>query len=117
MQVIEGDGGVGTILLITRHCSSGSGVRYQKERISELDATAHEIGFEYVQAGFLNEGFSYYKGSLQLSAKGEHQTVVISKVCYYELENEEGSTEKLKTVEPAGLNFLRSLAKHLSNGA
>ncbi|XP_054814370.1 phytohormone-binding protein-like isoform X2 [Prosopis cineraria] len=114
VQMIEGDGGVGTILLFTL-CSSGSTVGYQKEKISELDAVSREIGIEVVEGGYLNRGFSYFKTRFQLSAKAEDQTVVDVKI-YYESENEEIS-DQIKTAESTYFHFFRKLEKYLFNSA
>ncbi|KAF7822762.1 phytohormone-binding protein-like [Senna tora] len=111
VQVIEGDGGSGTILLFTFLPDSGlSGGSYQKERISEVDGDSHEIGLEVIEGGYLNQGFSYYKTSFQLSAIGEAKTVVNIKVSY-ESEMEETS-KQMKTAEST-LLFIRCLEKYL----
>ncbi|XP_028779872.1 phytohormone-binding protein-like [Neltuma alba] len=115
VQVIEGDGGVGTILLFTL-CPRASTVGYQKERISELDVVSHEIGIEVVEGGYLNRGFSYFKTMFQLSAKpSEDQTLVNVKI-YYESESEEIS-EQIKAAESTYLSFFKKLEKYLLNGA
>ncbi|KAK4285979.1 hypothetical protein QN277_002601 [Acacia crassicarpa] len=111
VQFIEGDGGVGTILLFTLRSSGG----FQKERISELDAVSREIGIEVVEGGYLNRGFSYFKPTFRLSAKSEHQILVNVKI-RYESENEEMS-EQIKAAESTHFNFFKKLEKYLLNGA
>ncbi|XP_054817125.1 phytohormone-binding protein CSBP-like [Prosopis cineraria] len=116
MQVVEGDGGVGTILLYVPSSISGLSDASYKEKIAELDATRHEIGFEYVEGGFLNRGFSYFKIGAQLCAKGEHRTEVNLKISY-ESDNDEETTQQLiQKAESAAFNLLRNLEKYLSNG-
>ncbi|XP_028779866.1 phytohormone-binding protein CSBP-like [Neltuma alba] len=106
VQVLEGDGGLGTILVFN-FCSEGS---YQKERITELDLSSHEIGLEVIEGGHLDRGFSFYKTTFQLCAKGEDQTEVNVKISY------ESEKEDLKSAEPT-LFYLSCLQKYLLNGA
>lgn len=87
---------------------------YQREKITELDEISHEIGLQVVEGGYLNQGFSYYKTSFQLSAIGENKTMVKVKISY-ETETED-STLPLKTTESA-LFFLRCLETYLLNDA
>ncbi|XP_054817126.1 phytohormone-binding protein CSBP-like [Prosopis cineraria] len=118
VQVIQGDGGVGTVLFTTPWSilPGSSGASY-KEKIAELDGTAHVIAFEYVEGGFLDRGFTYFKTTIQLSAKGEGQTLVDVKISY-ESDIDEESTQRLtKTAVTSALNFLSGLEKRLSDAA
>jgi len=94
-----------------------SPVSYQKEKITELDDSSHEIGLQVVEGGYLNQGFSFYKTSFKLSTTEEDKTVVNVKISYdYELEIEESSAFPMKTLEST-LHFLRCLETNLLNGA
>jgi len=91
-------------------------VSYQKEKMTELDENCHEIVLEVVEGGYLEQGFSYYKTSFQLSAMGEDKTLVKVKISFEcELETEE-SAKPVKTAESA-LFFLRCLESYLLNDA
>ncbi|KAK7342675.1 hypothetical protein VNO80_25631 [Phaseolus coccineus] len=57
-------------------------VSYQKVKITELDEISHEIVLEVVEGGYLEQGFSYYKTSFQLSAMGEEKTLVKVKISF-----------------------------------
>lgn len=82
--------------------------------MSELDEISHEIGLQVVEGGYLNQGFSYYKTSFQLSAIQEHKTLVNVKISFdYESDIEE-STQPMKTAEST-LFFLRCLETYLLN--
>ncbi|KAJ1395492.1 START-like domain superfamily [Sesbania bispinosa] len=105
VKVIEGDGGIGV-----------SPVSYQKEKISVLDEFTHEIGLQVIEGGYLNQGFSYYKTSFQLSAIGENKTLVKVKISYDCGPDMEESTLPMKTSESA-LSFLRCLETFLLNDA
>ncbi|KAE9596097.1 hypothetical protein Lal_00030890 [Lupinus albus] len=116
VKVIEGDGGIGTILLFTFD-SDVSQVSYQREKITELDEVIHEIGLQVIEGGYLSQGFSYYKTNFQLSAIGVLHTLVNVKIFYeHEHNTEEESIHPLKTSEST-LFFLRCLEKYLSNDA
>ncbi|XP_057453736.1 phytohormone-binding protein-like [Lotus japonicus] len=111
VQVVEGNGGIGTIFLFT-FFSGVSPVSYQSEKIIVLDEVSHEIGLQVVDGGYLNQGFSYYRTNFQLSAMGEHKTLVKVKISYeYESDIEE-SIVPMKTSESA-LFFLRCLETYL----
>ncbi|KAK7405195.1 hypothetical protein VNO78_06394 [Psophocarpus tetragonolobus] len=104
VKVIEGDGGNGTIFLIT-FFSDVTPVSVQK-KITDLDENSHEF----------EKGFSFYKTSFQLSAIEEHKTLVNVKISYdYELDTE-GSAPPLKTAEFA-LSFIRRVEPYLLNDA
>ena len=64
----------------------------------------------------MEKGFSYYKTSFQLSAIGEHKTLVNVKISFdFESDTEE-SAQPMKTAESA-LFFLRFLETYLLNDA
>ncbi|KAI9093394.1 hypothetical protein K1719_027408 [Acacia pycnantha] len=110
VQVLEGDGGLGTILIFNFCSDASSAGSYQKERITELDLSSHEIGLQVIEGGRLDRGFSFYKTTFQLSAKGDDQTEVNVKISY------EAEKEDLKSAEPT-LFYLSSLEKYLLNDA
>ncbi|KAI4333718.1 hypothetical protein L6164_018491 [Bauhinia variegata] len=115
VQVLEGDGGIATILLFT-FFSEKSPVTDQKEKITELDEASHEIGLQVIEGGYLNIGFSYYKTTFQLSALGDGKTLVNIKITY---ETETGETNKPqpKMTGESSLKFVRGIEKYLLNGA
>ncbi|TKY66570.1 Phytohormone-binding protein [Spatholobus suberectus] len=115
VQLIEGDGGVGTILIFN-FLSGVSLLSYQKEKITELDEISHEIGLQVIEGGYLNQGLSYYKTSFQLSAIAEHKTSVNVKISYDHESDIEERVKPTKTTEST-LFYLRRLEKYLLNGA
>ncbi|XP_015896066.3 phytohormone-binding protein [Ziziphus jujuba] len=113
VEIIEGDGGIGTVFLF----SFGSDVEmmsHQKEKIVELDESAHQIGIQVVEGGHLNHGFSFYQTTFQLSAIEEHRTQVNVKVLYESATEER--TMPSKTTASA-LSFISSLENYLLHGA
>ncbi|KAJ1395491.1 START-like domain superfamily [Sesbania bispinosa] len=115
VQVIEGDGGVGTILIFNFLSGASSG-SYQREKITEFDELSHEIGLQVTEGGYLNQGLSYYKTNFQLSAVGENQTLVNVKIFYDHESDIEERVKPTKTSEST-LFYLRRLESYLINGA
>ncbi|KAG5020516.1 hypothetical protein AAZX31_06G231700 [Glycine max] len=114
VQVIEGDGGVGTILIF--NFLSDVSPSYQREKITEFDEISHEIGLQVIEGGYLSQGLSYYKTTFQLSAIGEDKTLVNVKISYDHESEIEERVKPTKTSEST-LLYLRRLETYLSNGA
>ncbi|AES70428.1 Phytohormone-binding protein [Medicago truncatula] len=116
VQVIEGDGGVGT-KLIFNFLPGIAPVNYQREVITEYDELSHTIGLQVVEGGYLNQGLSYYKTTFQFSAISENKTLVNVKISYdHESELIEEKVKPTKTSEST-LFYLGQLEKFLLNGA
>ncbi|CAN1775411.1 Phytohormone-binding protein [Linum perenne] len=114
VQVLQGDGGLGTILLF--NFTSAEGVmNYQKEKIVEFDETRHRIGLEVTKGGHRDHGFSFYKTTFQLTAAtGEEQreTVVDVTVTYeFEMEIEDSQVSSMTIAHTLG--FLKSMETYL----
>ncbi|CAN1154159.1 Phytohormone-binding protein CSBP [Linum perenne] len=114
VQLLEGDGGTGTIFLF-----NFSHVRYQKEKIVELDETVNRFGLEVVEGGHLDHGFSMYKTTFQLTDAAaddlqgnKYQTIVDVTVAYeFDIEVEECDMPSMTMAYT--LNFVKSLEKYL----
>ncbi|WJX88126.1 hypothetical protein P8452_70243 [Trifolium repens] len=115
VQVIEGDGGVGTVLIFN-FLPGISEVNYQREVITEFDELSHEIGLEVVDGGYLNQGLSYYKTTFQFSAITENKTLVNVKISY---DHESDIDEKVKPTKTSQstLFYLQRLENYLLNDA
>ncbi|KAK2408481.1 phytohormone-binding protein CSBP [Trifolium repens] len=115
VQVIEGDGGVGTVLIFN-FLPGISEVNYQREVITEFDELSHEIGLEVVEGGYLNQGLSYYKTTFQFSAITENKTLVNVKISY---DHESDIDEKVKPTKTSQstLFYLQRLENYLLNDA
>ncbi|XP_061367223.1 phytohormone-binding protein CSBP-like [Gastrolobium bilobum] len=115
VQVMEGDGGVGTIIIFNL-LPDASPVSRQREKITELDEFSHEIGLQVIEGECLYQGLSYYKISFQLSAIEEHKTLVKMKISYDHESHIEGSIKAEKASEST-LSYFRSVEKYLLNSA
>ncbi|XP_020215305.1 phytohormone-binding protein CSBP [Cajanus cajan] len=115
VQLIEGDGRVGTILIF--NFLSDISPSYQRERITEFDEISHEIGLQVIEGGYLSQGLSYYKTTFQLSSIEEQKTLVKVKISYDHESDIEERVQPTKTSDSTIL-YLRRLEKYLQlNGA
>ncbi|KAL2327708.1 hypothetical protein Fmac_021135 [Flemingia macrophylla] len=115
VQLIEGDGGVGTILIF--NFLADMSPSFQREKITEFDENSHEIGLQVTEGGYLNQGLSYYKTTFQLSSIGEQKTLVNIKISYDHESDIEERVKPTKTSEST-IFYLRRLEKYLQlNGS
>ncbi|CAN1154158.1 Phytohormone-binding protein CSBP [Linum perenne] len=118
VQLLEGDGGTGTIFLFNFSHDIQT-LRYQKEKIVELDETVNRFGLEVVEGGHLDHGFSMYKTTFQLTDAAaddlqgnKYQTIVDVTVAYeFDIEVEECDMPSMTMAYT--LNFVKSLEKYL----
>ncbi|CAK8539046.1 unnamed protein product [Lathyrus sativus] len=115
VQVVQGDGGVGTILIFN-FLPGISPVNYQREVITEFDELSHEIGLQVIEGGYLTQGLSYYKTTFQFTAITEDKTLVKVKISYDHESDIEEKVKPTKTSEST-LLYLGCLEKYLLNGA
>ncbi|GFZ04837.1 hypothetical protein Acr_17g0004090 [Actinidia rufa] len=113
VQVIEGDGGLGTVFLFN-FGSDVSNIRYQKEKLVDLDESLHQIGMQVVEGGHLNVGFSSYKTIFQLTANGDSETLINAKVVYEVEEDHENTIMPEKTLM-SSVAFIEHLENYLLN--
>ncbi|KAK7855037.1 phytohormone-binding protein [Quercus suber] len=115
VELIEGDGGLGTLLLFNFFSGDVSVAVCQKEEIVELEESLHRIALQVLEGGHLNKGFSFYKTTFQLNAIAKQETLVDVTVSS-ETETDQESTMPSKTIE-ATLEFLKCLETYIMNGA
>ncbi|KAF8370158.1 hypothetical protein HHK36_031789 [Tetracentron sinense] len=89
VEVLEGDGGLGTIMLFN-FGSDISHMTYQKEKIAEFDESKHLIALQVIEGGHLDLGFASYQTCLQLTEIGEKETLIDITVAY-DIETEDTS--------------------------
>ncbi|CAN1154161.1 Phytohormone-binding protein CSBP [Linum perenne] len=90
VQLLEGDGGTGTVHVASSDIQT---LRYQKEKIVELDETVNRFGLEVVEGN-------------------KYQTIVDVTVAYeFDIEVEECDMPSMTMAYT--LNFVKSLEKYL----
>ncbi|XP_050218191.1 phytohormone-binding protein CSBP-like [Mercurialis annua] len=110
-QVIEGDGGLGSVFLF----NFGPDIKtmtYQKEQITELDESLHRFALKVIEGGHLNLGFTYYSTLFQLTATGKEESLIDVTV-EYESEIED-DTLPSKT-RSSMLAYINCLETYLAN--
>ncbi|XP_010062901.2 phytohormone-binding protein [Eucalyptus grandis] len=108
-EVIEGDGSLGSVILFTFGPDVPK-MKYQKEKIVELDESSHRIGLQVIEGGHLDLGFTFYKLSFQLTTVSEKQTLVDVMVAY-DCETEETGSPSKSTA--SALACIKCLENHL----
>ncbi|CDP13117.1 unnamed protein product [Coffea canephora] len=109
VEVIEGDGGLGTVYLIDLG-SEKSSLGYQKEKVTVFNESLHQIGMQVIEGGHLNHGFTSYTTVIQFNAVGESETGVDVKVLY---ETEAEETSMPEETAKAILAFIKRLEDYL----
>ncbi|KAJ9567877.1 hypothetical protein OSB04_003843 [Centaurea solstitialis] len=111
VELLEGDGRLGTILIFKFH--PGLKSTHQKERIVEFDESRYQIALEILEGGHLDHGFSSYTTGFKLTAVGEAETLIDINVLY------ETKPEHIHvpgdTIKGTFL-YIKCLENHLSNG-
>ncbi|XP_071710705.1 norbelladine synthase-like [Rutidosis leptorrhynchoides] len=77
VEVVEGDGGVGTILKVTLKpgtTSAGSGLEYYFEKFTKVDNQNMVKDIQIVKGGFLDIGFNYYRIKLEVIENSKDET-------------------------------------------
>ncbi|EOY10116.1 MLP-like protein 423, putative [Theobroma cacao] len=81
VEVVQGDGGVGTIVKVTFPPGT-PGPGYMKERITIIDDEIRLKEAETIEGGFKDVGFDVYRMRLQILEKDAESSIVRSSVDY-----------------------------------
>ncbi|XP_058086557.1 norbelladine synthase-like [Magnolia sinica] len=92
IQVIEGDGGVGTILHVT--LPPGMPFGFYKEKFVEIDNENRVKVVELIEGGYLDMGFRLYRLRLEILEK-DCGTSIIRSTTEYEIDDEFAANETL----------------------
>ncbi|PKU84613.1 Ribonuclease 1 [Dendrobium catenatum] len=115
-QVLEGDGGLGTLVSI-KIGDAAAHIPPFKEKIVEFDEAGHFVSFQGIEGGFLQLGFASYKVSFKLDDLEENKTLVKTTI-NYELDKEiDGTTQVVKDITNIIGEYLKALASYLENSA
>ncbi|KAF5200242.1 S-norcoclaurine synthase [Thalictrum thalictroides] len=80
LEVIEGDGGVGTVLKLV--FPEGAFLSYQKEKFTVIDNEKRLKVVEVIEGGFLELGFSFFRLYLQIIEKNPKSSIIKSTLEY-----------------------------------
>ncbi|PIA58615.1 hypothetical protein AQUCO_00500509v1 [Aquilegia coerulea] len=112
VEVVEGDGGVGTVLKVV-FPEGTSLVTYFKEKIIVIDNEKRLKVTELIEGGFLNLGFSLYRVSLQIIEKDSNLSSIIKSSIEYEVEPGSEGNASFISVQPLQL-AAEAIGKYLT---
>ncbi|KAI3822738.1 hypothetical protein L1987_10335 [Smallanthus sonchifolius] len=113
VDVVEGDGGPGTILKLT--LKPGLGFPYYKEKFTKIDNENMIKETEVVEGGFLDIGFSLYRIRFEIKENPNDDTgsSCLEKLTIeYEVKDEFAANASLVTTEPL-LGLISIANEHL----
>ncbi|XP_022148581.1 S-norcoclaurine synthase 2-like [Momordica charantia] len=97
VEVVEGDGGEGTVLNLI--FPPGLGATSYKEKFTKIDNEKRIKETEIVEGGFLDLGFTLYRVRLKIIEKDDDTSIVESTI-EYELKEEAAANASLVTIQP-----------------
>ncbi|KAD4384325.1 hypothetical protein R6Q59_011646 [Mikania micrantha] len=99
VDVVEGDGGPGTILKLT--LKPGLGFPYYKEKFTKVDNENMIKETEVVEGGFLDIGFTLYRIRFEIKQSPIDESSCLQKLTIeYEVKEEFAANASLVTTEP-----------------
>ncbi|KAL4560743.1 hypothetical protein LXL04_032897 [Taraxacum kok-saghyz] len=101
LEVIEGDGGVGTIIKVT--FKPGSGISYYKEKYTMIDDEKRVREAEVIEGGHLDFGFTLYRVRIEVKDNLNDEmgsSCLVKTTIEYEVKEEAKDNAKLATIEP-----------------
>ncbi|XP_058735200.1 norbelladine synthase-like [Vicia villosa] len=96
VEVVEGDGGVGTILKLTFTPGIPGPASY-KEKFTKVDNEKLIKEAEVVEGGYLDFGFTLFRARFQVIEKGEDSSIIKSTIEY---EAKDAANASLVSIEP-----------------
>ncbi|XP_061340621.1 norbelladine synthase-like [Gastrolobium bilobum] len=108
VEVIEGDGGLGTVLKLT--FSPGMpGPACYKKKFTKIDNEKRIKETEVIEGGYLELGFTLVRVILEVTEKGEDSSIIKSRV-EFELKEENAANASLVSIQ--SLAIIAELAKN-----
>ncbi|PON77556.1 Major latex protein domain containing protein [Parasponia andersonii] len=112
IDLVEGDGGVGTILHLIFVPGAASYSDY-KEKFTKVDNENRVKEAEVVEGGYLELGFSLYRVRLEIIEKDDHSSIIKSTI-EYELNDDSAANASIVSVDSlAAISLIAQ--NHLTN--
>ncbi|GMY06357.1 S-norcoclaurine synthase 2-like [Fagus crenata] len=108
IEVIEGDGGAGTIIQLT-FAPGTAGFSGCKEKFTKVDNEKRLKETELIEGGQLELGFTLYRDRFEVIEKGEDSCIIRSTI-EYEVKEDAAANASLVSIEP--LANVAELAKN-----
>ncbi|XP_028753371.1 S-norcoclaurine synthase-like [Neltuma alba] len=97
VELVEGDGGLGTILIKTL-LPGKLGITFTKEKVTKLDNENRIKENELIEGGYLQLGFTLFKIQFEVKEKGEDSSILKTTIQYELNEEEEAALAKAPLV-------------------
>ncbi|XP_071729358.1 norbelladine synthase-like [Rutidosis leptorrhynchoides] len=113
VDLVEGDGGIGTILKLT--FKPGVGFAYYCEKFTKVDSENMIKETEVVEGGFLDIGFNLYRIRFEIKDKPNDETCsscVIKTTIEYDVKEEFAANASIITADPI-IGLMRVGNEHL----
>ncbi|KAL7147205.1 hypothetical protein ABFS83_06G092400 [Erythranthe nasuta] len=111
INVVQGDGGAGTILELF-FPPGGKGLSSYKEKFTVVDDEKRVKETEVVEGGFLDLGFSLYRVRFEVFDKDEEKECITKATIEYELGEESAANSALVSIQPL-VAIMEAAALHL----
>ncbi|XP_042018685.1 norbelladine synthase-like [Salvia splendens] len=113
VDVVQGDGGAGTILEVVFCPGMGGGMKSFKEKFMVVDNKKRVKEAEVVEGGFLDLGFTLYRMRFNvIEVEGNEKQCITRSTIEYELKEEAAANGEIASIKPyIGLMLL--CAKYL----
>ncbi|KAL5568262.1 hypothetical protein UlMin_024837 [Ulmus minor] len=98
IDLVEGDGGVGTVVDI-KFVPGTPGVTGYKEKFTKIDNEARIKEAEAVEGGYLDLGFSHYLVRFEIIEKA-NDSCIIKTTIEYQVKEEAAANASLVSIEP-----------------
>ncbi|XP_047069107.1 norbelladine synthase-like [Lolium rigidum] len=102
VELVDGDGGVGTVLLLTFPPGT-PGLEFYKEKFVKVDNQNYVKEAIVVEGGFLNYGFTEYLVRFEITGKTEETSVIRSTIEYEVDEDHISNTSLVSTSAVAAI--------------
>ncbi|XP_042020969.1 norbelladine synthase-like [Salvia splendens] len=113
VDIVQGDGGAGTILELVFRPGMGGGMKSFKEKFVVVDNEKRVKEVEVVEGGFLDLGFTLYRVRFNvMEVEGNEKQCITRSTIEYELKEEAAANFEIASIKPyIGLMLL--CAKYL----
>ncbi|KAL5834652.1 hypothetical protein ACOSQ4_014149 [Xanthoceras sorbifolium] len=98
IELLEGDGGVGTVLNLVFVPGTASSGGY-KEKFTKVDNEKRVKEAEIIEGGYLEFGFSLYRVRFEIIEK-EKELCIIKSVLEYQVKDEMAANASFATIQP-----------------
>ncbi|KAK9120539.1 hypothetical protein Syun_018156 [Stephania yunnanensis] len=114
VELVEGDGGVGTVLKVTFPPVPGLGFTNFKEKFTKIDHENRIKESDVIEGGYLTLGFSLYRVIFEIIEKDAESSTIRS-VIEYEVGEEFAKNATLVTTKPLEA-IAEAIAKYIIDG-